>query len=68
MSTTADVVTNNSADSSERKRVPSEKARRIVLDMIDQDVNQYITDRSMERRKKEAQAEPQSQDCGSVSF
>ena len=60
MSTTIDVVKKNPTKSTERKRESSEKTRRMVLDMIDQEVNQSITDRSMERRKKETLTEPLS--------
>jgi hypothetical protein len=46
-----DVVTNNTAGVSERKKAPSEHVRQVVLDMIDQQVNQYIDDRSKERHR-----------------
>ena len=51
MSTTLDTATKIPTSHPEHKRTPSEKTRRIVLDMIDQEVNQSITDRSMERRR-----------------
>jgi hypothetical protein len=48
---TIDVVKNNSVDVSVHKKAASEKTRQIVLDMIDKDINQYIVDRSKERRR-----------------
>ena len=59
MSTAIDVATKNSTDRPERKRTPSEETRRVVLDMIDQEVNQFITERSMARHKTKTQTKPQ---------